>query len=224
LRWGRLVEQQRESGLSVKAFCAARGLSPSSFFGWRAKLMRPPAAFAAVKVGREPTRSVGDDQAASSITLCLAEMARSVTAQEPMEGHLFLFRGRFGDRLKILYWDRDGFALWYKRLEDGSFKLPRIEAGAASVELRASELAGLSHAAADEPAGNCDQPPGRLAAGCVEAAYGQPAANPSQNSPLALCNEQSLQTNSKVEPKTHVPPALTKSFAGHTLSAIPQYN
>jgi transposase len=71
----------------------------------------------------------------------LAELARSVTGQAPLSGHLFLFRGRGGDRLKILYWDRDGYALWYKRLEEGTFKLPRIEAGAASVELRASELA-----------------------------------------------------------------------------------
>jgi transposase len=71
----------------------------------------------------------------------LAELARVVTAQEPMDGHLFLFRGRGGDRLKILYWDKDGFVLWYKRLEEGTFKLPRIEAGATSVELRVSELA-----------------------------------------------------------------------------------
>lgn len=71
----------------------------------------------------------------------LAELARSVTAREPMDGLLFLFRGRGGDRLKILYWDKDGFVLWYKRLEEGTFKLPRIEAGVMSVELRASELA-----------------------------------------------------------------------------------
>jgi transposase len=71
----------------------------------------------------------------------LAELARSVTDQDPVDGHLFLFRGRHGDRLKILYFDRDGFALWYKRLEEGVFKLPRIEPGQQSVELRASELA-----------------------------------------------------------------------------------
>jgi transposase len=71
----------------------------------------------------------------------LAELAQGVTNRNPMDGHLFLFRGRGGDRLKILYWDKDGFALWYKRLEEGVFKLPRIEAGSQSVELRASELA-----------------------------------------------------------------------------------
>jgi transposase len=71
----------------------------------------------------------------------LAELARSVTGEDPLSGHLFLFRGRCGDRLKILYWDKDGYALWYKRLEEGVFKLPRIEPGQKSVELRASELA-----------------------------------------------------------------------------------
>ena len=43
--------------------------------------------------------------------------------------------------MKLLAWDRDGFILWYKRLESGVFKLPRLQAGTRSVELRASELA-----------------------------------------------------------------------------------
>ncbi len=71
----------------------------------------------------------------------LAERVRTVIGQDPLTGHLFVFRSRRGDRLKILVWDRDGFVLWYKRLESGVFKLPRVEAGAHSVELRASELA-----------------------------------------------------------------------------------
>ena len=52
-----------------------------------------------------------------------------------------MFRSRRGDRLKILVWEWDGFVLWYKRLEAGVFKMPRVEQGARSVELRASELA-----------------------------------------------------------------------------------
>jgi transposase len=71
----------------------------------------------------------------------LAELAQVVTNQNPMDGHLFLFRSRGGDRLKILLWEKDGFVLWYKRLEEGTFKLPRIDGDARSVELRASELA-----------------------------------------------------------------------------------
>jgi len=71
----------------------------------------------------------------------LAERVKAVIGQEPLSGHLFVFRSRRADRLKILIWDRDGFVLWYKRLEAGVFKLPKVEAGTRSVELRASELA-----------------------------------------------------------------------------------
>jgi transposase len=56
----------------------------------------------------------------------LAERVREVIGENPQSGHLFVFRSRRGDRLKILVWDRDGFVLWYMRLELGVFKLPRI--------------------------------------------------------------------------------------------------
>ena len=71
----------------------------------------------------------------------LAERVKAVISQDPLSGHWFVFRSRRGERLKILVWDRDGYVLWYKRLETGVFKLPRVEPGAYSVELRASELA-----------------------------------------------------------------------------------
>lgn len=102
-----------------------------------------------------PSLSQLDVAAAMRIWLCvapadmrcsfdrLAELAASVTGQDPLGGHLFLFRSRGGDRLKILYWDKDGYCLWYKRLEEGTFKLPRLDAQSKSVELRASELAML---------------------------------------------------------------------------------
>ena len=71
----------------------------------------------------------------------LAERVRVVIGQDPLGGHLFVFRSRRGDRLKILLWDRDGFVLWYKRLESGVFKLPRMSTGSRSIEIRGSELA-----------------------------------------------------------------------------------
>ena len=71
----------------------------------------------------------------------LAERVRAVIGQDPLSGHVFVFVSRRKDRIKLLLWDRDGFVLWYKRLEAGVFKVPRVQAGARSMELRASELA-----------------------------------------------------------------------------------
>jgi transposase len=73
----------------------------------------------------------------------LAALVREGLGYDPLSGHLFLFVGRHKDRLKLLYWDKDGFALWYKRLEEGTFRLPAAKKVGASVELKASELAML---------------------------------------------------------------------------------
>jgi transposase len=73
----------------------------------------------------------------------LAAQVQAMTGESPLSGHLFVFRSRCHSRLKVLTWDRDGFALWYKRLEAGVFKLPKLTPGTRSVELRASELAML---------------------------------------------------------------------------------
>jgi transposase len=73
----------------------------------------------------------------------LAQMAQSVCEQNPLSGHLFLFRSRGGDRLKILLWEGDGFVLWYKRLEEGTFRYPKPAEGTARLEIQPSELAML---------------------------------------------------------------------------------
>jgi len=63
---------------------------------------------------------------------------------DPLSGHLFVFRNRSGQRLKILYWDRDGLAVWYKRLEQGTFKLPTsASSGSQGAEITPAALAML---------------------------------------------------------------------------------
>jgi transposase len=71
----------------------------------------------------------------------LCGLVTTAFAQDPTSGHLFLFINRRRDRLKILYWDRDGLAIWYKRLETGSFQIPVAAPDATSVELSRTQLA-----------------------------------------------------------------------------------
>jgi transposase len=73
----------------------------------------------------------------------LAQLAARVSGQDPLSGHLFLFRSRSGDRLKALLWEGDGYVIWYKRLEEGTFRFPRVQEGQTSVRIRPSELAML---------------------------------------------------------------------------------
>jgi transposase len=69
----------------------------------------------------------------------LAQLARDQLEQDPMTGHLFVFANRKRNRIKILYWDRDGYAVWMKRLERGNFRWPTPASG--HVEWTAAELA-----------------------------------------------------------------------------------
>jgi transposase len=62
-------------------------------------------------------------------------------ALDPLSGHLFVFVNKRRDRIKILYWDRDGLAVWAKRLDRGTFRIPA--AGADRVEMTTAELAAL---------------------------------------------------------------------------------
>jgi transposase len=78
----------------------------------------------------------------------LAGLVEQQLGQDPLAGDLFVFRSKRGDRLKLLYWDGDGLAIWYKRLEEGTFAFPapdqqRIQVGAQGMLIRPAELAML---------------------------------------------------------------------------------
>ena len=70
----------------------------------------------------------------------LCGLVSTAFGQDATSGHLFLFVNRRRDRIKILYWDRDGLAIWYKRLEIGSFQLPTTATKAVSIEMTATQL------------------------------------------------------------------------------------
>lgn len=66
----------------------------------------------------------------------LAALVREYFGCDPLSGHLFVFTGKTRDRIKLLYWERDGFVIIYKRLEEGTFKLPK----AFSSDIKALEI------------------------------------------------------------------------------------
>ena len=73
----------------------------------------------------------------------LSGLVRNVFQADPTNGSLFLFLNRRRDRLKILWWDRDGLAIWAKRLEKGSYELPRHDPDTPQLRLDATQLALL---------------------------------------------------------------------------------
>jgi hypothetical protein len=79
----------------------------------------------------------------------LFSMVQEFLGQDPLSGHLFLFLNRRRDRVKVLFWERDGLVIWYKRLEAGTFqKLDPAasvdhKSGQAGLELSATDLALL---------------------------------------------------------------------------------
>ena len=60
----------------------------------------------------------------------LAGLAQTVLGKEPFSGHVFVFRGRRGDQVKLLWWSGDGMNLYVKRLERGRFVWPQADTGA----------------------------------------------------------------------------------------------
>lgn len=73
----------------------------------------------------------------------LVAIAQQQWNKDPYGGHLFAFIGKRRDRIKILFWDRGGFVLYYKRLEQGRFQMPQVNGGQKTVKLEGTQLSML---------------------------------------------------------------------------------
>jgi transposase len=73
----------------------------------------------------------------------LSALVAEQLGQDPLSGHLFVFTSRRRDRVKLLYFEKGGLAIWYKRLEEGTFSAPKPAPGGKSVQLSADDLALL---------------------------------------------------------------------------------
>jgi len=71
----------------------------------------------------------------------LSAAVQTVLNENPFDGHVFVFRGKRGDLVKVLWWDGDGLCLFAKRLERGRFVWPKAESG--SVALSKAQLSML---------------------------------------------------------------------------------
>lgn len=68
----------------------------------------------------------------------LAILVQEVIKQNPLNGHLFVFRNKPADKIKLFIWDRNGFFIFYKRIERGRFKFPKVKQS--SLELPHDDL------------------------------------------------------------------------------------
>lgn len=73
----------------------------------------------------------------------LAGLVRDGLRGNPLSGDIFVFRNKSADRIKLLLWEEDGYAIWYKRLEQGRFRFPSPADGSPHVEIRAADLVML---------------------------------------------------------------------------------
>jgi transposase len=73
----------------------------------------------------------------------LCGLVTSQLTLDPLSGSLFLFINRRRDRMKVLYWDGDGLAIWYRRLEQGTFQVPKPSEEIKSIQMRSDEFTML---------------------------------------------------------------------------------
>ena len=73
----------------------------------------------------------------------LRAVVEQTLKQSPDGGHLFVFVGKARDKLKILFWDKNGYVVYFKRLERGRFQLPAVDEHRTRVEMEAAQLAML---------------------------------------------------------------------------------
>jgi transposase len=73
----------------------------------------------------------------------LAALVEHVLEADPLSGHLFVFRNKRADRVKLLFWDGDGYGLYYKRLEKGTYRFPAAADGGTKLTVTSAELAML---------------------------------------------------------------------------------
>jgi transposase len=93
--------------------------------------MLPPSTRVFVATGHTDMRRSFDG---------LMGIVRDFLGGDPLSGHLFVFHNRISDRIKVLWWDRDGLAIYYKRLEEGRFSFPVPAGNAAQIEMTAADL------------------------------------------------------------------------------------
>ena len=109
--WAGLVRECRHSGLNIMTWCEQKGITTNQFYNWQRKV------FDALMEQRESQiQGTGLQEPIDG----LAALVQRQFELEPFTNTLFLFCGRRRDRLKALYWEKDGFLLLYKRLEVGT--------------------------------------------------------------------------------------------------------
>src|SRR5919205_474795 len=143
-----IVEETFKSGASLAQIARAHGVNANQVFNWR-KLYHagrleaesPTNQLLPVMIGLPTGTEIWIAAGVTDLRRGfsgLSGIVQTVLEQNPFSGHVFVFRGRRGDLIKLLWWDGDGLCLFAKRLERGRFIWPQAESG--SVHLTAAQL------------------------------------------------------------------------------------